>query len=97
MKGNDILEKLEFLLERGTISTDVEKNLAKGHVPLIGMKYKKRRKFNKLTGTYIIVHEEEEVEESCGKDHSKDKKKKKTKKEEYEPKSRFGKLLTERK
>lgn len=41
--------------------------------------------------------EEEEVEESCGKDHSKDKKKKKAKKEEYEPKSRFGKLLTGKK
>ena len=59
MKGNDILEKLEFILERGTISTDVEKNLAKGHVPVIGMRYKKRRKFNKLTGTYITIHEEE--------------------------------------
>lgn len=89
MKGNDILEKLEFILERGTISTDVEKNLAKGHVPVIGMKYKKKRKFNKLTGTYITIHEEEETDESCEKHHNK----KKKDGEENIAKSRFGKLL----
>lgn len=65
MKGNDILEKLDFLLERGTITTDVAKNKAKYHVPLIGMRYKKKKRYNKLTGAYITVHEEKNIDEGA--------------------------------
>ena len=57
----DILGKLDRVLE-STTTSDVEKNTAKGHVPLLGMRYKKKKKKSKLTGVDIVVHEEEEDE-----------------------------------
>jgi len=55
----DILGKINFILETTTTS-DIEKNTAKGHVPLLGMRYRKKKKKSKLTGMDIVVHEEEE-------------------------------------
>ena len=53
----DIITKIDRLIET-TISGDVEKNLTKGHVTLLGMKYKKKKKKSKLTGVDIVIHEE---------------------------------------
>ena len=55
----DIIDKINIITE--TILTgDIEKNLAMGHVPLIGMRYKKKKRKNKLTGRNIIVSEYDE-------------------------------------
>ena len=54
----DIIKKIDRIIET-TTTGDVEKNLAKGHVTLLGMKYKKKKKKSKLTGVDIVVHEEE--------------------------------------
>lgn len=50
----DILQKINFILERGTVTTDVATRLS---INLIGMKYKKKKRFNKLTGTYVTIYE----------------------------------------
>ena len=39
-----------------TTTNNIEKNLAKGHVDIIGMAKRKKKK-NKLTGIDIIIHE----------------------------------------
>lgn len=55
----DILKKLGlFLGETGIMTGDVEQNLAKGHVPVLGMTYRKKKRKNRLTG-HTIVHEKE--------------------------------------
>ena len=56
----DILGKLDRVLE-STTTSDVEKNTAKGHVPLLGMRYRKKKKKSKLTGMDIVVHEKDEI------------------------------------
>jgi hypothetical protein len=57
----DLIDKIDRLLET-TTTVDVEKNWAKGHVPLLGMRYRKKKKKSKLTGMDIVVYEEEEDE-----------------------------------
>jgi len=54
-KANESIEnKIDRLLETGTITTDIEKNLAKGRVQVMGMKYKKKSRKNKLTGSTVV-------------------------------------------
>jgi hypothetical protein len=55
----DIIKKIDIIIET-TLTVDIEKNLAKGHVPVIGMRYKKKKRKNKLTGRDIIISEYEE-------------------------------------
>ena len=58
----DLLDKIDKLLigdETGaTTTSNVAINTAAGYVPVIGMKYKKKKRKNKL-GTETIVHEAE--------------------------------------
>lgn len=55
----DILEKIDKILgEVGIMTGDVEQNLAKGQVPVIGMTYRKKKRKNRLTGQ-TVVHEKE--------------------------------------
>lgn len=58
----DIVNKINLVIET-TLTGDIEKNLAKGHIPVIGMRYKKKKKKNKLTGQEITIHEYEENNE----------------------------------
>lgn len=44
-------------INESTITTDVAQNMAQGHVNLIGMRYKKKKKKSKLTGSPIVVYE----------------------------------------
>lgn len=55
----DVINKIDRLLET-TVTADVEKNYAKGEVPLLGMRYRKKKKKSKLTGVDITTHEERE-------------------------------------
>jgi hypothetical protein len=57
----DILQKIDGLLET-TLTTDVEQNKAKGHVDVIGMVYRRKKKTSKLTGADYTVHEKEDEE-----------------------------------
>ena len=52
----DIVKKINRLLET-TVTANIEKNDAKGHVPVIGMTYRKKKKKSKLTGGTITTHE----------------------------------------
>jgi hypothetical protein len=60
---DSLLDRLDKLLigdESGaTMTGNVAKNTAKGHIDVIGMTYRKRKRKNKL-GTETIVHEEGE-------------------------------------
>lgn len=50
--------RLKKWLEEATVTADVEKNLAKGHVDVIGApKYKKKKKKTKLDRRGYNVHE----------------------------------------
>lgn len=53
----DITDKIRVLLRESTCASDVEINDAKGHVPLIGRRYRKRKKKSKLTGVDIPTNE----------------------------------------
>ena len=56
---NDIVRRInKFIDEEGIVTGDVEQNFAKGHVPVIGMKYKKKKRKNRLTGS-TVVHEKD--------------------------------------
>jgi hypothetical protein len=60
---DNLLDRMNKLLigdESGaTMTSNVAKNTGKGHIDVIGMKYRKRKRKNKL-GTETIVHEEDE-------------------------------------
>lgn len=56
IKIMDIIKRIETLIE-STTTGDIETNDAKGHVPLMGMRYKKKKKRSKLTGKAYTVHE----------------------------------------
>jgi len=54
----DIIKRINIMIgETGIMTGDIATNIAKGHVPVIGMKYKKKKRKNRLTGT-TVVHEE---------------------------------------
>jgi len=55
--SEDVIKKLSRLLGDAVLTTDVAKNWAEGSVNLVGMRYKKKKRKNKLTGKPIIVHE----------------------------------------
>jgi uncharacterized protein YxeA len=61
----DILKKIDGLLET-TLTTDIEKNKAKGHVDVIGMVYRKKKKKSELTGADYTVHEKEDEYDENG-------------------------------
>jgi len=56
-EGNDIEEKIQILINEATITTDVEQNLTPGNVDVLGMKYKKKKRKNKLTGKTVVYEE----------------------------------------
>jgi len=62
----DLLGKIDKLLigdESGATTTgNVAVNTAKGHIDVVGMAYRKKKKKNRL-GTETIVHEEEDCPE----------------------------------
>lgn len=62
----DLISKIEKLLigdETGaTLTGNVATNTAKGHIDVIGMSYRRKKKKNRL-GTETIVHEEEHCPE----------------------------------
>ena len=62
----DLLGKIDKLLigddAGATTTSNVAINTAKGHIDVIGMEYKKKKKKNRL-GTETIVHEEQECPE----------------------------------
>lgn len=53
----DVTDKIRILIRESTCSADIETNDAKGKVPLIGMRYRKRKKKSKLTGIDITTNE----------------------------------------
>ena len=57
---DNLLDRLDKLLigdESGaTMTGNVAKNTAKGHIDVVGMSYRKRKRKNKM-GTETIVHE----------------------------------------
>ena len=61
----EILKKIDWLLET-TLTTDIEQNKAKGHVPVIGMVYRKKKKKSKLTGADYVVHEQDDEYDENG-------------------------------
>ena len=53
----DLLKRLDRLIGDATLTPDVEVNQAQGHITVIGMRYKKKKRKNKLMGRPIVVHE----------------------------------------
>jgi Zn finger protein HypA/HybF involved in hydrogenase expression len=47
-------------INESTVTADVATNKAQGHIDVIGMRYKKKKKRSKLTGAPIVVYEDEE-------------------------------------
>lgn len=62
----DVLRRINTILigdESGATTTgNVATNTAKGEVPVIGMRYRKKKRKNKM-GTETVVHEEEKCPE----------------------------------
>ena len=52
----ELLNRINLLLKETTCTADIENNVAKGHVDVIGPKKKKRKRIrSKLTGQYTIT------------------------------------------
>jgi len=46
-------------VDESTCTGDIAQNKARGHIKVIGMKYRKRKRKSKLTGRPIVIHENE--------------------------------------
>lgn len=59
LENKDIVNRMCIILGESITTTDVEKNYAAGHVPVIGMIYRRKKRKNRLTGQ-TVVHEKRE-------------------------------------
>lgn len=44
-------------INESTVTTSIATNKAQGHIDVIGMRYKKKKRRSKLTGAPIVIHE----------------------------------------
>ena len=59
LESKDIIDRIDLMINETITTSDIENNYAAGHVPIIGMVYRRKKRKNKLTGQ-TIVHEKRE-------------------------------------